>query len=160
MRPDKDVTPVRVFRAAISLSADVVRLITSPAGALFTVVAMHASRAAFFVSLLSLLLTPAVTQSNDTFCNRIYHSSIVINDKLYVDGGELRTVRQPRLGPFLVHCAFVLTWPGDQRQCIRLDPKHHFYHRSFETFQQCGSFDLGTNIQGWRHICFQRSHSE
>ena len=90
------------------LSADAVHLITSSAGALFTVAAMHASRAGFFVSLLSLLLTPAVTQSNGTFCNRIYHSSIVINDKLYVDGGELRTVRQPKMGPFcgaLCFCA-------------------------------------------------------
>ncbi|KAF6236714.1 hypothetical protein HO173_005005 [Letharia columbiana] len=53
---------------------------------------MHASHAIFFTSLLSLLVTLAVTQSNGAFCNRLYHSSIVVNDKLYVDGGELRTV--------------------------------------------------------------------
>lgn len=121
---------------------------------------MHASRAALFVSLLSMLVALAVTQSNGTFCNRIYHSSIVVNDKLYVDGGELRTVRQPRLGLCLVLCALVLTWLGNKRQCIRLNPKHHIYHRSFEAFQQCRSFDMGTNIQGQRHVCFQRSHSE
>ena len=97
MRPDKASCPSG-SRCSISLSADAVRLITSPADALLTVAAMHASRAALFVSLLSMLVTLAVTQSNDTFCNRIYHSSIVVNDKLYVDGGELRTVRQPRLG--------------------------------------------------------------
>ena len=142
------------------LSADAVRLIRSPADVLFTVAAMHASRAALFVSLLSLLVTLAVTQSNGTFCNRIYHSSIVVNDKLYVDGGELRTVRQPRLRLCMVHCAFVLTWPGDKRQCIRLNPKHHFNHRSFETFQQHRFFDMGTDIQGWRHICYQPSYSE
>ena len=157
MRPDKASRP---FPCPPSLSADAARLITSPADALLTVAAMYASRAALFVSLLSTLVTLAVTQSNGTFCNRIYHSSIIVNDKLYVDGGELRTVRQPKLGLFLVHCAFVLTWPGDKRQCIRLDPKHRCYHRSFETFQQCRSFDMGTNIQGRRHICFQRSHSE
>ena len=53
---------------------------------------MRASHATLFVSLLYLLVTLAVCQSNGTFCNRIYHSSIVVNDKLYVDGGELRTV--------------------------------------------------------------------
>ena len=157
MRPDK---ASRQIPCSISLSVDAVRLISSPADALLTVAAMHASRAALFVSLLSMLVTLAVTQSNGTFCNRIYHSSIVVNDKLYVDGGELRTVRQPKLGLYLVHCAFVLTWPGNKRQFIRLDPKHHFYHRSFETFQQCRFFDMGTNIQGWRYICFQRSYSE
>lgn len=46
----------------------------------------------FFSSILSLLLTLVVTQSNGTFCNRLYHSSIVVNERLYVDGGELRTV--------------------------------------------------------------------
>ena len=63
---------------------------------------MHASRAALFISLLALLVMQAVTQSIGTFCNRIYHSSIVVNDKLYVDGGELRTVRRPHLR----------LWPG------------------------------------------------
>lgn len=58
---------------------------------------MHASHAILFVSLLSLLLTLAVTYSNDTFCNRLYHSSIVVHHKLYVDGGELRTVCGPEL---------------------------------------------------------------
>lgn len=53
---------------------------------------MHASHAILFGSLLSLLLRLAVTQSNGTFCNRLYHSSIVVSDRLYVDGGELRTV--------------------------------------------------------------------
>lgn len=53
---------------------------------------MHATNAILFTSLLSLLTTLAVTRSNGTFCNRLYHSSIVVNDKLYVDGGELRTV--------------------------------------------------------------------
>ena len=54
---------------------------------------MHASHALVFISSLSLLLvTPAVTQSNGNLCNRLYHSSIVVNDRLYVDGGELRTV--------------------------------------------------------------------
>ena len=63
---------------------------------------MHASHAALFASLLSLLMTLAVTQSKGTFCNRIYHSSIVVNDKLYVDGGELRMVRRSKLR----------LWPG------------------------------------------------
>lgn len=53
---------------------------------------MHASHAILFSSILSLPLTLAVTQSNGTFCNRLYHSSIVVNERLYVDGGELRTV--------------------------------------------------------------------
>lgn len=53
---------------------------------------MHAGHAVLFGSLLSLLVKLAVTQSIGTFCNRAYHSSIIVNDKLYVDGGELRTV--------------------------------------------------------------------
>ena len=71
---------------------------------------MHASHAVLFVSLLfSLLLTPAVSQSNGTFCNRIYHSSIVVKDRLYVDGGELRTVWRPGLRLWPVISPFVLT---------------------------------------------------
>lgn len=58
---------------------------------------MHASHAIVSSCLLSVLVTLGVTQSNGTFCNRIYQSSIVVNDKLYVDGGELRTVRRPGL---------------------------------------------------------------
>ena len=50
---------------------------------------MYASRAVLLNLILSTL---AVAQSNSTFCNRLYHSSIVVDDKLYVDGGEYRTV--------------------------------------------------------------------
>lgn len=34
----------------------------------------------------------SASQNVSTFCNRIFHSIIVANDMLYVDGGELRTV--------------------------------------------------------------------
>lgn len=63
---------------------------------------MHVSDAVLFAILISLPMTLAVTQSSGVFCNRIYHSSIVVNDKLYVDGGELRTVR----------LSILLLWPG------------------------------------------------
>ena len=94
MRPDK----VSYYFAKsgslclISLIADAVRPVSLPSDASFSTAAMHASHAVLFGSLLSLLLTLAVTQSNRTFCNRLYHSSIVVHDRLYVDGGELRMV--------------------------------------------------------------------
>ena len=75
---------------------------------------MHVSHAFLFTSLLSLLVTLAVTQSNGTFCNRIYHSSIVVNDRLYVDGGEYRTVRAPDLWLLPDTSCFVLTSPGGE----------------------------------------------
>ena len=53
---------------------------------------MHVSHGVLFISLSASLATLAVSQSNGTFCNRLYHSSIVVNDTLYVDGGEVRTV--------------------------------------------------------------------
>ena len=44
---------------------------------------------------LFLLASLSASQSVPTFCNRIFHSIIVANDMLYVDGGELRTVLTP-----------------------------------------------------------------
>ena len=43
--------------------------------------------------LLSVLFaTLCFSQSTSLFCNRLYHSIVVANDRLYVDGGEIRTV--------------------------------------------------------------------
>ena len=73
----------------ISLIVDAVRLTSQPLDALPSIAIMYASRAVLFNGILTTL---AVAQSNNTFCNRLYHSSIVVNDRLYVDGGEYRTV--------------------------------------------------------------------
>ena len=73
----------------ISLIVDAVRPTSKPLDALLSTIKMYASRAVLFNVILATL---AVAQSNGTFCNRLYHSSIVVNDKLYVDGGEYRTV--------------------------------------------------------------------
>ena len=44
--------------------------------------------------LLSVLFpTSCFSQSTELFCNRLYHSIVVANDRLYIDGGEIRTVR-------------------------------------------------------------------
>ena len=107
---------------------------------------MHASHAVVFISLLPLLVTLAVTQSNGSFCNRIYHSSIVVNDKLYVDGGELRTVRWPELWLWPGTSCFVLTWPGNEWYCIGFNPNYNRYGRSLEIIQQRRLFNMGTYI--------------
>ena len=43
----------------------------------------------FFTAFVSLSLS----QDSPSFCNRLYHSTVITNGKLFVDGGELRTVR-------------------------------------------------------------------
>ena len=48
------------------------------------------------VAILFLLASLSAGQNVPTFCNRIFHSIIVVNDMLYVDGGELRTVLPPK----------------------------------------------------------------
>ena len=73
----------------ISLRVNAVRPTSQPLDALQSIAIMYASRAVLLNMILSTL---AVAQSNRTFCNRLYHSSIVVDNKLYVDGGEYRTV--------------------------------------------------------------------
>lgn len=62
---------------------------------------MHTSRqkvkaslrlSSFYLLYLLINLTCGQVPKNETFCNRLYHSVAVANDRLYVDGGELRTV--------------------------------------------------------------------
>ena len=53
---------------------------------------MHASYATLLTILIIFLINNAIGQTNQTFCNRLYHSIAVANDKLFVDGGELRNV--------------------------------------------------------------------
>ncbi|KAL6717932.1 hypothetical protein ACLMJK_004017 [Lecanora helva] len=54
---------------------------------------MHVSHATLFIYWVSLFVGYTKGQSSSiTFCNRLYHSVTVANDKLYVDGGEVRTV--------------------------------------------------------------------
>lgn len=45
--------------------------------------------------ILFLLASCSASQNISAFCNRIFHSIIVANGMLYVDGGELRTVLPP-----------------------------------------------------------------
>lgn len=71
--------------SALNLSVELLDVVLS-------IEAIHVSHALYVVSFIFVLMTLAVTQNTPTFCNRLYHSSIVVNDKLYVDGGELRTV--------------------------------------------------------------------
>ncbi len=55
--------------------------------------AMHAGHVISLISSLLWLVQLTSSQNIQTFCNRLYHSIVVANDRLYVDGGELRTVR-------------------------------------------------------------------
>ena len=61
---------------------------------------MHDLLSNCWVATLFLLASLSAGQDVPTYCNRIFHSIIVANDMLYVDGGELRTVR--RLKAFIV----------------------------------------------------------
>ena len=53
---------------------------------------MHIHRACLFIPCFLSLPIFSVSQDTPSLCNRLYHSSIVVNNILYVDGGELRTV--------------------------------------------------------------------
>ena len=54
--------------------------------------AMHVSYSLPVVSLFLMFISVVIGQSTHAFCNRIFHSIVVANDRVYVDGGELRTV--------------------------------------------------------------------
>jgi hypothetical protein len=53
---------------------------------------MHDNYALCVASLFITFVGFGIGQSTETFCNRLFHSIVVANDRLYVDGGELRTV--------------------------------------------------------------------
>ncbi len=54
-----------------------------------------------WLPILLLLASFSASQNVSTFCNRIFHSIVVANDTLYVDGGELRTVLSQMHSMFL-----------------------------------------------------------
>ena len=83
---------VRLASLFASFSSVVLSLLGSPMPTL-----RSRAQASLGLSLFCLLcslinLTCGQVPNNETFCNRLYHSVAVANDKLYVDGGELRTV--------------------------------------------------------------------
>ena len=53
---------------------------------------MRAGNAIFLIHLLLFIVNNAIGQELSAFCSRLYHSVVVANNKVYVDGGELRTV--------------------------------------------------------------------
>ncbi len=57
---------------------------------------MHVNHAIPVACFMILFVDCAIGQSGLPFCNRLYHSAVVANNKLFVDGGELRTARSSR----------------------------------------------------------------
>lgn len=71
---------------------------------IFTSGTMYACHILSIISSLLWLVHCSSSQDVQTFCNRLYHSIVVANDRLYVDGGELRTVsRTFGLNPMTIH---------------------------------------------------------